>query len=448
MPNASIGGLVSGLDTATIISQLMQLEARPQTMLKSRVSTAERAVTALQTLNSKLATLVTTAAELSKGPTWQPMVAASSQPAVTVTAGSGAVPATFTLTVLGRATADRVDYGLHAGTDPVTTNGSNTVQVTIDGVAKPVDTKDGTVQGLVTALNSGDYGVRATMIRQTDGRHRVQIESTATGSTANFSLTDSDGGALAIAPVSTTDGVDAEIRIGSDSIKSPTNTFSDLMPGVSVTLGSGATGDATITVGRDSKTVVDKVKAFVDVINTALAEVDSLTATGAYPKSRGLLSGDPTLRQVRNELLQAVTYGVGGSSLAPYGVSTDRSGKLVFDEAKFKAAYEADPTKTAAMFAAAEAPSTTNGLAAAVEKIAKTYSNSTDGIVSLAIKSRQGAIKGMQDDIADWDVRLEVKRNALQRQYTALETALGKLQSQGNWLAGQLASLPQMNSGQ
>ena len=39
MANASVSGLASGLDTATIIDQLMQLEAAPQTRLKSRVTT-------------------------------------------------------------------------------------------------------------------------------------------------------------------------------------------------------------------------------------------------------------------------------------------------------------------------------------------------------------------------------------------------------------------------
>ena len=55
MANTSIGGLISGLDTATIISQLMQLEAQPQTRLKTKVTVEQSAVTALQALNTKLA---------------------------------------------------------------------------------------------------------------------------------------------------------------------------------------------------------------------------------------------------------------------------------------------------------------------------------------------------------------------------------------------------------
>ena len=70
MANTSIGGLVSGLDTATIVSQLMQIEAQPQSRLKTRVSTEQTSLTALQTLNAKLSTLAAKASELAKATGW------------------------------------------------------------------------------------------------------------------------------------------------------------------------------------------------------------------------------------------------------------------------------------------------------------------------------------------------------------------------------------------
>ncbi|HEY0772848.1 MAG TPA: flagellar filament capping protein FliD, partial [Nocardioidaceae bacterium] len=149
----------------------------------------------------------------------------------------------------------------------------------------------------------------------------------------------------------------------------------------------------------------------------------------------------------RDKLIESVTRGVNGESLATYGIQVDRYGKVTFDEAKFKAAYAADPTKTSAMFAGADDATTTDGFAGTLQALSKTFSDSVDGTVSLSIKSRQSAIRGWEDDIADWDVRLAARQTTLQRQYTALESALGKLQSQGSWLAGQIASLPQMSSG-
>ena len=48
----------------------------------------------------------------------------------------------------------------------------------------------------------------------------------------------------------------------------------------------------------------------------------------------------------------------------------------------------------------------------------------------------------MQDGIADWDVRLGLRKDALTRQFSALEVSLGKMQNQASWLSGQIAQLP------
>ena len=62
----SISGLASGMDTATIINQLMQLEAAPQDRLKTRVSDEKLVVTSLQALNKSTASLATKAEALAK----------------------------------------------------------------------------------------------------------------------------------------------------------------------------------------------------------------------------------------------------------------------------------------------------------------------------------------------------------------------------------------------
>jgi flagellar hook-associated protein 2 len=58
------------------------------------------------------------------------------------------------------------------------------------------------------------------------------------------------------------------------------------------------------------------------------------------------------------------------------------------------------------------------------------------------VKSRNSSIGRLNDDIDNWDARLDVRRAALERQFSALEVALGTLQNQGSWLAGQLSGLP------
>jgi flagellar hook-associated protein 2 len=47
-------------------------------------------------------------------------------------------------------------------------------------------------------------------------------------------------------------------------------------------------------------------------------------------------------------------------------------------------------------------------------------------------------VTGLDTQISSWDARLTMKERSLQRQFTALETALSKAKSQGNWMAAQL----------
>ena len=447
MANASIGGLVSGLDTATIISQLIQLEARPQTMLKSRMSGEQSVVKALQALNTKLAGIATSAGDLEKSTNWLPATASSSNAKVTVTATSSAAPSTLSLTVNKVATASVLDFGTHALTDKVLSDGSRMVTLTkSDGTTADIDTGDGTIQGLAKAINAGSYGANATMVQVAAGSYRLQITSAATGA-KTIALAPPTGSSATMAVTGTlTKGLQAQITVGPDVIKSDSNTFTGLMTGVDVTLTAGAdavgANTATITIGRDAKGMSDKVKALVDAVNSVLTDIDTQTNYDSTTKKSGPLAGEALLRDLKGQLLSAVSGGQSGKSLADVGIQTDRYGKLVFDETRFQAAYVADPTGVSTRFV----DGTPEGFAQTIARITKSASNSTDGTLTSAITGKNTAIKRMEDDIADWDVRLEQRRAGLQRQYGALEVALGKLQNQSSWLAGQISSLPKMGS--
>jgi flagellar hook-associated protein 2 len=445
MANTSISGLVSGLDTASIISQLMQIEAQPQTILKTRVNSQQTQVTVLQAINTKLAGIATKAADLAKVTNWSPTTTASDNAKVAVKVTGAAVPATLSLSVVQVATSSTLGLGTHALTDKVLSDGSTQVAFTkTDGTTVSVDTGDGTFQGLVNVINSGSYGATATLVQVTPGSYRVQLTATDTGA-KTMSLAPPTGSGASLTFTGTpTSGQQAKITVGPDTLTQDSNTFTGLMPGVDVTLSAGADTPpgtvTTITVARDAKSLSDSVKAMVDAVNSVLSDIDTQTAYNPTTKKSGTLAGDSLLRGVRDQLLAAVTSGQNNVSFADVGVQVDRYGKVVFDEAKFQAAYAANPTTTAARFT----DGTPAGLASSFATVTTTASNSADGTLTMSINGRNSAIRRMNDDITDWDVRLDIKRKALQRQYGALEVALGKLQNQSSWLAGQISSLPQM----
>ena len=110
MATSQITGLASGLDTASIVSQLMQLEAQSQTRLKTQLATEQSSVASLQALNAKLAALVTEAGKLAGSTGWSPVKVTTSDAAVTVTGTEGAVPTNLSLSVTSLAKAHQVRY--------------------------------------------------------------------------------------------------------------------------------------------------------------------------------------------------------------------------------------------------------------------------------------------------------------------------------------------------
>src|SRR3712207_8359658 len=104
----SVDGLVSGMDTTSLISQLLQAEARPQLALKTKLASSQTAASAYRTVNNTFAAVRAAAEAALKPASWTPAKATSSTPTVSVSAGSGAVPGALTFTVGSLASAHSV----------------------------------------------------------------------------------------------------------------------------------------------------------------------------------------------------------------------------------------------------------------------------------------------------------------------------------------------------
>jgi flagellar hook-associated protein 2 len=439
---SSVSGLSSGLDTATIIDQLMQLEAVPQTRLQAQQTTENSVLTALRSLNTDTLLLGDKADALAKASTWQSFKGAATGTGVTVSVGSTASASSFSVTIDRVATTHQVVFTDAASLSTVIATGSTIKLTADDGTGYDISTGDGTFTSVVAAINAqtADTGVRATAVKVADGSYRLLTESVETGAASAFTLTNDDGSDL-LGGTTVRAGADAQISLGLGlTATSSTNNFTDITPGVSLTIDPTATVGSTsmVTVARDPTTVKAAVSALVDSVNGILASIDKQAVSG------GALAGDTTSRSLRTALLDAV-FGDGSSTMASAGIQTDRYGKLVFDDAAFDKSYAADPAAVATMFTTSTT-SAQAGWAARVADVAKTASNAATGTLTSAIAGRTTSIDRLTDSIADWDDRLEIRRSTLERTYTALETALNNLQSQGSWLTSQIASLPSFSS--
>jgi flagellar hook-associated protein 2 len=438
--NTSISGLSSGLDTATIIDQLMKLEAQPQTRLKTRVAAEQSVISKLQALNTKTAVLNSKAEALAKATAWSPTITTSSATGVTATAGSSVSPTRLTVTVTSVARTHQLGFANAAALTDVVTGASTQVRLDrFDGSPVTLETGDGTLSGLVSAINdpANATGLQASTVRTADGQYRLLVESVATGAAQDFDLTAADTSPL-LGGATVRSGSDASIDIGAGiSITSSTNTFSEVVPGLTITLADGATVGtvSTVAVTRNVAGITDSVKGLVDTLNAALGEIDAQSSYNAASSTAGALLGDPTVRALRSALLDSV-YPTDGTSLADVGIEVTRQGTLTFDATKFAQAYAADPTGVADRFTTAG-----GGFADRVAKVTDGASDPIDGTLTASITGRSSGIERMKDSIDEWDRRLELRRATLTRQFTALETAMNQMTSQSNWLTSQLSSL-------
>ncbi|MFF2050926.1 flagellar filament capping protein FliD [Leifsonia sp. NPDC058194] len=453
----AIDGLISGLKTTDLINQLMQAEGVPQTLLKNKVTTSTTYITAMQALNTKVAALTDLATKTAKPAASDLHTASSSSDKVTATAGPGAVDGTIDFTV------DKLAQSQVTVTGPLTQWPDQPPVLTFvaaDGTTKQVTAASSSLADVAAAINKAGVGVTATQVAAgldpSSGEkvYRLQLSSTKTGSEGSF--TAYRGSSADVAAGTATNllseagaaqvrqAQDAQITLWSgtgaaQSVTSSTNTFADVLPGVTVTVSAASTTPVTLSVARDDKGISDVANALVTSLNDIFAYIatkqavsTSTDTAGGTVVTAGTFTGDSTVRDANQKLLDSASAPINGVSPSTYGISITSDGNMSFDADKFAAALAADPEKVKAAIAT---------VAQRVADAAKAASDKYDGTITTKITGEQSTVKSLSTQITDWDTRLADRRSSLERTYANLEVNLQKLQSQSNWLTGQLASL-------
>jgi flagellar hook-associated protein 2 len=460
----NFGGLASGLDTNTIVDQLMAIERQPQNRLKLRQSEIDARKSALSDIATRLKNLRTAAADLKSPTLWldTQTVDVNDSTKIAATRTGPAATGGYQVTVTSLASAYQRWYTY--------TPSASADQITVGG--RTYDVEAGadltTVANTINADTSGT--VYASAVTAPDGTKYLALSSRKTGSDVanDFSLT---GGAASFTHVAAKDvtGTNAQGTVGTQAFDQGTNVLTDMIPGVQLTL-KGLTGATPVTVSvgspaADTSAIAAKVKAFVDQYNSTvdfirskLTEKRVVDPQTSADYAKGVLYGDTALTGVLSNLRIAMTneYVPGNpdtlDQLSEIGISTGNAitgttlnqdsiaGKLVFDQAKFTAALTSDPTNVRNLLGG---NTSVRGFSQEFDDLLAPIVQA-GGMLDESIKIQDARKKSLTDQIARMDDQLERKQELLKAQFAAMETALSRSQSQGNWLAGQLAAL---NSG-
>jgi flagellar capping protein FliD len=462
-------GLISGMDTGALVTQLIAAEGAPQAALRTRLRSAEAAASAYRTVNTTFLAVRAAAEAAVKPDVWTPVKATSSSGNVSVSASGGATPGALTFKVLGTATAHSV-LEKNAWTTAKSAYGASSITVTdAAGAAKTpaitiTDTDDDGIVSLTeaaAAINNSAHGLNAAVVQVGKTEFALQVTSKTTGEDSQFSITGS-GGTTTVPTL----GKDAVIEIGDTAqaykVTSATNTFDAVMPGATFTVKQVDTAMAvTLTVANDPDAVAAKMQSMVDAVNASLNEVRR--ATSNAKGSIATLKGDFSVSQLAGRLMNAVSSAIGGAgalkddgtyadlSPATVGFELSPDGKnVVFTKAKFMDALTADPGlaqrmvsgRVAGTDSAGNAVPAVTGLAERLRDVSKLASDSATGSLVKLAEGKESQFKGIQERIDAWDLRLAKRKETLTRQFTAMETSLSSLRNQSTWLAGQINSLP------
>ena len=432
-------GLVSGLDTGSLIDSLIAVEANTQTLLRKKLTAAQDDAKAYRLVNTKFDALRTAAEALGKAGTWGAATATSSSASVVATASAGATAGSTTFTVESLAArhtvASSAAWSAPTGDLTLTVEDEDrdtaAVSVTIPAGTSLVDA--------VKKINATPgTGVTASIVGSEAGP-RLQLTSATSGKDGRFTVTGLPTGIVS-------EGADAKVLIGGTgaldfSATSATNTFPDLLPGVTLTVSEKSATPVTVEVTTDPAAITAAVKQLVTAANDVLTAIKSSTSTATG--SLAALKGDSTLRGLATKVLESVSRAIGtGSSASDAGIELDRYGNLTFDPAAFEKTLTADPAVARRLVdGTGTGTGAVPGVAQRLLAVVKEAGDSVTGSLVVKAKSSDAEATDLQDRIADWDLRLELRRTTLQKQFTAMETALSSLQNQAGWLSSQLKSL-------
>ncbi len=372
MAGLSSPGIGSGLDVNSLITRLLQSESQPLTRMRAEQTRLQTQISALGQFGSAVASVQDAAAALGRVDFTAVRVSSTDSTVATASASGRVSSGSFSVEVLTLARAEKWATTAFASSSTAVGTGAagtlafefgdtgadgSSFTVNPEASTRTVTIAEGqnTLSGIRDAVNAANIGVRASVVNDAAGA-RLVFTSSNTG--VNNGLRISGGGGLAGFPSPATlqridRGQDASAKVEGLTVTSSTNTLSNVVDGINVTLAKA--GTTTISGSQDFSSARGALDAFAKSYNALKTFADQVAAVNPGPAADGPLAGDSSVRGVlnrlRNEITQTVPFLASDTnSLGRIGLSFQRDGTLRFDSAAFDRAVTADPQAVARVF--------------------------------------------------------------------------------------------------
>lgn len=495
-----ISGMASGMDTEKIIKDLMKAQREPVNRLQRSKYSIEWKRDSYRDMNTILVDLQNSMKELRLSSSFAKKTATSENDSI-VSAKVVGKPnlSSYTLEVKNLAipgTPPSADYNTGI-TDAKSAIGGNDFTITIGKDSNGDGTIDGndstgisisvsgqdTMENVINKINSAKAGVKASffdnklVLTSEDGK-KFEV---STSGTNNLNMESSKTSTTGTA------GTPASFLINGIEYTSSTNSFS--FDGIDFVLKKTNDGSPLVVSTRtDEDAIFTMIKGFVDKYNAVIETINKKISEPKYKAYQplldeekealpektvekmenmarsGLLLRDPILTSGLNELRRAIStplkadgvntafdtlseIGIGGAPNGKYAYQ--ENGKLYINETKLRESIRnngEDVLKLFTNFSSSTDKATKYNESGVAERLFSQLSTVIDKVTKEAgaagtivdDSSLSKKIKSTDEEIDRWEDRLKIIEDRYWKQFTAMEKAISKSQSQGSWFAQML----------
>ncbi|MCX7913854.1 MAG: flagellar filament capping protein FliD [Thermodesulfovibrionales bacterium] len=435
MADNIVSGLFSGIDTASIVSKLIAIEKKPLYALQRKKTFYEKQISSYGDLLSKLSA-IKDSLSFFKDLNSIPLSASSSNTSMlSVSASSEALTGIYEVEINQLAKPHRIIsfYGVASERSPVVSGPDRFFRFKVgeSGEVHEIALTEGmSLLEFKDAINNKNAGLTASIINTGSGEnpYKLIISSNSTGEAKNIVVLQDD----TIFDNNFTDiqrAQNAIFKINGVEMQRSSNTISDVIKGVTLTLNKadGYSSTITVTVAQDTAVLKNKFNIFVAQYNAFINLAKSLTAKGQ------IFSTDISIDYIINNLRGVTTAKYNDNILVNLGLTHDKSGILQVNDSIFEKALSknlADVVKTLQVMS---------------ESLNTNLSNIINSIIPSRREGLKENIKSIEKSISLMEIRISKKEEGLKKKFAQLEQTVGSLQSRGDYLVQQLAKMSKTN---
>ena len=436
-------GIGSGLDVRSIVSQLVALERRPIEQLQTQKTKLNTQLSSFGLLQSYVSNLQSIAGQIGRFDFWSRVSTSSSDAsAVSVVAPAASGTASYSINVTNLAVAQSLSTGAGFITDAADI-GSGTLTITRGGTPVALTIAPGTsLAALRDQINAGATGVNAAIVQDSGGPRLVFTASeTGTANAVSVTVTAATGQLAGLtypgAMAQDRAAANAALSINGLPITSASNKLTNVVDGLTLTLSKATTTPVTVSVGPDTvalrKGITDFVSAYNDINKYLATETrydETKKIAGALQGDRAAVSLQGRLRSLLQEPSTASTvYG----RLSGLGLEMQRDGSIKVNDTQLDAAM-VNPSEVAKAFS-----TLTTGFGQRFKALTDGVVG-TDGTLTSRSAGLRESIKRNEKDQQRQEDRVARVQARLERQYSALDANLNRLNGLGSYVQQQITN--------